>query len=220
MPLPAMLLAALPYLGAAATGAAVGGGLAARGQRRANPVQNQAGYSTNAIAPGWDAQSGAYLQPGGTPERSFWKGTPEHSMYFPKYVPEQGQAFQSILREALSSLGKNKFDFGPIEQQARQGFAQQTLPSISERFTSLGAQKSSAFPQLLNEAGTNLETNLAAMKSNYGLEQQANLLRMLAFGLSPQFESTFSPRSPGFPEQLLLGLAKGIPSAMASYYGQ
>jgi hypothetical protein len=65
------------------------------------------------------------------------------------------------------------FNFAPIEQQARTGFAQQTMPSIAERFSSLGSggsQRSSAFPQALSQAGQGLEEQLAALRAQYGFQ--------------------------------------------------
>lgn len=75
--------------------------------------------------------------------------------------------------------------FEPIAQQARQQFHQQTVPSIAERFTAMGAgaQRSSAFPQLLGGAGADLESRLAALGSQFGLEQQRLGLQERGLGL-------------------------------------
>lgn len=62
-------------------------------------------------------------------------------------------------------------DFGPIEQLARQNFEQQTIPSIAERFAGLGGLGSTAFRGELGKAGSNLESQLAALRSAHGLQQ-------------------------------------------------
>ncbi len=62
-------------------------------------------------------------------------------------------------------------DFGPIEQLARQNFEQKTIPSIAERFAGLGGLNSTAFRGELGNAGSNLESQLAALRSAHGLQQ-------------------------------------------------
>lgn len=169
-------------------------------------------------------------------------GKPAQNLYFPRFNQQQGGAFQQVLQQALQGLasqqqnqmqmqGQNTpFDFAPIEQQAREGFAQKTIPSIAERFTSMGAQRSSAFPQQLSQAGAGLETNLAALKAGYGMDQQRLgmeqqrlglgqqdlqqrlLLSLLGVGLTPQYESGYTPRQPGFLENLGVGAAQSVGS--------
>jgi len=72
---------------------------------------------------------------------------------------------------------------GGIEQQARQDFAQKTLPGIAERFTAAGGQRSSAFQQQLGQAGADLETQLAALRQEEARRQQGLGLQ---YGLAGQ----------------------------------
>lgn len=123
------------------------------------------------------------------------------------YTPEQQQAFNQVLAQALSGLGKNQFDFAPIENQARKNFNEVTIPGIAERFAGMNALKSSAFNQSLGQAGAGLESELAAMKQNYNLTQQQALQNLLGIGLKPQFESLYRPGQAGFGESLLSSLA-------------
>lgn len=151
---------------------------------------NPLGNSNNPMAPqaisgtkqGW----GEYL----------W-GAPEKSYLFPQFNAPQQQGFQFALQNALQNLGNNQFDFAPIEEQARMGFQQNTIPSIAERFSSLGAQRSSAFGQQLGAAGANLERDLAAMKANYNLQRQPMFQNLLQLGLTPQYQSFFAPATQG-----------------------
>lgn len=121
----------------------------------------------------------------------------------------------------------SQFNFGPIEEQARSGFTQRIIPSIAERFTALGAQRSSAFPQLLGQAGSDLESQLAAMKSQYKLQNQAQqqqlLLSLLGLGLTPQFQSAYFQRQPGAGEGIAQGILSSLPYLAAigakSYLG-
>ena len=84
--------------------------------------------------------------------------------------------------------------FDDIANEARTNFQQQTLPTIAERFTQMGAQRSSAFPQQLGAAGAGLDQGLASMKSQYGqsrMGQQGNFLQsLLGTGMQRQFEPT------------------------------
>lgn len=122
---------------------------------------------------------------------------------FQQYTPEQQQAMSELLRSGLADIQSKKFDFGPIEEEARAGFKQKTIPSIAERFSALGSkgsQRSSAFPQLLSQAGADLERSLAGMKQGYNLQQQGQLANLLNLGLRPQYAHA-GPLIGGLPQQ-------------------
>jgi hypothetical protein len=131
----------------------------------------------------------------------------------------------SDLMEQLAQMGftglqNNPLDFGPIAQQAREGFLQNTIPSIATRFSSLGtggSQRSSAFPQLLSQAGANLETQLAALKSQYGLDAGRLNMGMLSEGLKPQWNTDYKARQPGFWENMGVGMLSSGMQAAAKY---
>ncbi len=63
--------------------------------------------------------------------------------------------------------------FEGMEDLARKGFREQTLPSIAERFSGLGGQRSSAFGEALNTSGQNLESQLKAMRAQHSQQQEA-----------------------------------------------
>jgi len=75
-----------------------------------------------------------------------------------------------------------QLDFGPIEAQARQKFMQETIPGLAERFTALtgGGQRAGAFERQKAQAGTELETGLAALRAQMEPEYA---LRRAQFGL-------------------------------------
>lgn len=134
--------------------------------------------------------------------------TPARNEQLPLYNKQQQNLLSQILGQssgALQNLQK-PFDFSPIENQARTGFQQQTIPSIAERFTSMGggALSSPAFASQLGQAGAGLETNLAGLKSQIGLQQQGQqqnmLMNLLRFALQPQTENLYHPRQPGIAE--------------------
>lgn len=146
----------------------------------------------------------------GTKLKEFFVGGPDQLQQFGQFGPEQQQALNQLLGMGLGGLQKTPFDFQPIADQARTNFAQKTIPSIAERFTALGGQRSSAFNQALGSAGSGLETDLAAMGSQYNLGQQSNLLALLGLGLQPQYQTAFQPGGYGVLGGLLGGLGQGL----------
>lgn len=178
----ALLGSVVPGIGTA-IGAGIGGltGLLSGYLGSPETTNNLAKKQKKAIASG---KASPYGAPTGLPE-----GVGTYNLY----TPQQQQAFNTILQQALSSLGQNQPDFAPIEAQARKGFAENTIPSIAERFSSLGAQGSSAFGQQLGAAGAGLETDLAALRSQYNMGQQQNLQNLLRIGLQPQYEAFYQP---------------------------
>lgn len=135
------------------------------------------------------------------------------------YNPDQQQAFSQILQQALSGLQGNNLDFAPIENQARSDFAQNTIPSIAERFTGLGAQNSSAFGNRLGAAASGLESNLAAQKSGFNMQKQGLLQSLVGLGLTPQKQNVYNPRTPGFLENVGSTAASGLGRAAGMYLG-
>lgn len=114
---------------------------------------------------------------------------------------------QQLLQQVQSAFQGNPQGFAPIEEQARNQFQQQTIPSLAERFTSMGnSQRSSAFQGALGQAGAGLETGLAALKSQYGMNQIQSLL--------PFLEQNYQTRQPGFGENLAVGGAQALPALL------
>lgn len=134
-----------------------------------------------------------------------------------KFTPEQLNAIKQLLSGGLSQLQNPQQGFQPIEQLARNQFHQQTIPGLAERFTSLGsgAQRSSAFQGALGSAATGLESNLAALRSQYGMQNQKQGLQQLGLGLTPQFENLYFPEKPGFFSQLAPGVGQGLGSLLS-----
>lgn len=161
------------------------------------------------------------MQPYGQQNQdSFWRnflwGSPEGVRKESTITPEQQQYMSQALQQGMA--GMNNFDFTPIEQQARTGFAQTTMPSIAERFTALGGgQRSSAFNNSMAQAGAGLEQNLAAMKQQYNMQRMPMMLEMMNMGLRPQYENMMMQGQPGFIQSgvssLLGGLGQGLGGA-------
>ena len=102
-------------------------------------------------------------------------------------------------------------DTEAFEKPLMSQFFQQTVPSIAERFTGMGAgaQGSSAFTQQLGQAGAGLSEQLGALRG--GLQQQGlgQLSGLLGAGLGARpFETTFRPGTQGFLGALAPGLGQ------------
>jgi len=168
---------------------------------------------------------------------------------FPIVTGAQSSAMDALLRSGLSGLeglGGSVMDrysniyegFEPIEALARENFSTQTIPSLAERFTSLGSgsQRSSAFQGALGAAAANLEKQLAALRSEYGFQNKAlnwqtglaekelaqrSALASLGYGLQPQFENTYTPGKPGLLQSLFGGAMSGLGSLAGGWgYGK
>jgi len=129
-------------------------------------------------------------------------GKSERVMQSPLMNPQQQQIFSQL----LGKLGGQNFDFGPIEDAARNNFTSKTVPGIAERFTAMGDNRGgSNYMGALGEAGAGLELGLGAMKQNYNFQQQGQLQNLLGMNT---FENTIMPRQPG-------GLEGGLQAIMS-----
>jgi hypothetical protein len=125
------------------------------------------------------------------------------------------QQGQNVL-SSLMTQGLQNADFSNIANQARGQFYGSTVPTIAERFSNMGGeggQRSSAFAGTVGAAGAGLESQLAAMQSQFGMQQ-------LVMGLTPQLENFYQPRQAGFAESFgsslmaLLPMLLGMPPAI------
>jgi hypothetical protein len=135
----------------------------------------------------------------------FFSGRPAQLAQINKFNPQQQNALSSLLGQASQGMKNPYQGFEPIEARARSQFQKNTIPGIAERFTSLGdnAISSGAFASQLGEAGAGLEEGLAALRSQYGLQNRGQLLRELGLGLTPENENFYQPREEGGWESLI-----------------
>lgn len=136
-------------------------------------------------------------------------GKPEQQQWIQQMQPNQaafgnralGLADQGMGDYYRQMMGNPYEGFEPMAQEARTNFSQQTVPGLAERFTSMGGQRSSAFPQQLGVAGANLNQGLASMKSQYGMQrmgQQGNFMnQLMGIGMQPQGENVIRPGTTG-----------------------
>lgn len=143
----------------------------------------------------------------------FLFGSKDKIKKLPTMNPQQNQFLNSILGQLMSMQGQgggygNALDllqqyldpqsevYQNFEKPYLQQFEQETVPMLAERFAGYGggmggALSSSGFGQALSSAGSNLQTNLAQMKS--GMQRQSiqdllsqfNELSKFGLGASP-----------------------------------
>jgi hypothetical protein len=138
----------------------------------------------------------------------------------PTVNPEQQKYMSMLLGQGGNMLQNPYAGFEPIRQQAMNQFQQNIVPSLAERFTSMGGGRlsSPAFASQLGQAGSGLEQALAAMQSQYGQQNQHNAMSMLALGLSPSFENFYSQGDPGVGRTMLGNTMSGLMQAAPSFY--
>lgn len=146
----------------------------------------------------------------GAPQGNFFSGQPATFATTQRFNPNQQNLQNQSIQQILSLLqGNTPAGFEAIENQARQGFQKKTIPTLAERFSSLGGSPggSSGFAGLLGEAATGLETDLAAQRANFGNQR---LSQLLPFAMQQSFDTQYMPREAGFLENLLSPLLGGF----------
>lgn len=127
-----------------------------------------------------------------------------------RFSPSQQNLQNQTIQQALGLLQGNAST--PLQQQSMRRFQTQTIPSIAERFTALGAggQNSSAFQGALGSAGAGLEQDLNAQ----GFQQ---LMQLLGHSFQPSFENVITPGQPGLFHGLAGGVGQGLGSLGGAY---
>jgi len=142
----------------------------------------------------------------------------------PLYSPEQMQYMNMLLGGAQQPM-QTGFNYlqqllsgeegamEAFEAPAMRQFKEQIMPSIAERFTSVGAQDSSAFQQQIAGAGAGLAENLAALRENLKMQAFGQASQAAIPGLTKQTETMIRPGTKGIAGGLgtALGFALGGP---------
>jgi hypothetical protein len=190
----------------AATAAPVVGGIA--GTALGGPFGGAIGASAGGIASQFIAPSSSQQnqmttnQVGSQPSGNWFSGYGAQAQQLPRFTPEQQSALSQLL-----SQGMSQFNFPAIEEAARSNFQSKTIPSLAERFASMGSgnRGSSGYGAALGRAGAGFEQQLAALKSQHGLG-------LLQAGLTPSFENIYIPQTSGFAGAAGQGIGQGVGS--------
>jgi hypothetical protein len=145
---------------------------------------------------------------------------------------EQNQNFQTG-QNWLQSMFSDPSFFNQFEAPLQRQFQEQTVPDLANRFASMGsggALGSTGFRNQLAREGSNLSTNLGALRG--GMQQQAipqllgysqqpfnNYMSMLNQALTPT-QNTFQGATPGLFGNLLSSLSGGAAQGFGNMWGQ
>lgn len=141
----------------------------------------------------------------------FLTGKPQSVQQISRFDPQQQEIYSQLLSQLQGNIGQQSFS--GIENEARRGFNQNTVPTILERLTSMGGGRSSAVGQQLGAAGADLESQLAGQRGQFNQNQLRNLLGMQSV------ENIIMPEQQGFLQALLTALGGGLGMG-AGYLGQ
>lgn len=251
MPLP--LLAALPFAVKAAlgVGAALGIGKAGSSSIKAikkgkakktvrqvikkggKPTQEQLNLAKGLTAEGYKKGGFFDSEPGRaealstkTPDQLKFQNASLDSLNnsLPYYqLPGQ----QLTPQQQQQQFQQHQQGFQPFEDQARKGFYQSTIPSLAERFTSLGSGnslRSPVFQNTLARAGSNFESDLNAQRAQYGLNQQnmqnSNFHNLMSGGLSQSRENIYHPGKNAGLVDVAAGIIPFAGQYAGTYYGE
>jgi hypothetical protein len=95
----------------------------------------------------------------------------------------------------MNILGNNPEAFAALEAPMMRQFNEQIVPGLAERFSAVGGQRSSAFPQALSQAGADLSERLSAQRHQLRGQAASNLLNT-GLGARP-YENIYMQGSPG-----------------------
>ncbi len=219
-------------LGAAGTGAgigsafgpvgtAVGAGIGALGSLFGRKKNKKKAARAAATGRGVANQSAGVVP--NEPTGNAFTGYNAYNTQLPRLSPEQIQAVNSLLPGLAQKLGSQEFDFEPIEQKSREDFQRYSVPSLAARFASFGGGTStSAYQDAMARAHGEHETGLAALKSQYGLQQQGQLQNLFGTLLTPSYENIYVPGTSGFAGGLAESVAPGLANvginALSDYF--
>lgn len=144
----------------------------------------------------------------------------------------QNQGYKQGQNWLMSMFNDPEF-FKNFEAPLQRQFQEETIPNLANRFASMGsggAQGSTAFRNQLAREGSNLSTNIAALRG--GMQQQAipqllqyaqqpfsNYMSLLQQALTPT-QNVYQPPSSGPWGDILSGVTGGFAQGYGQKWGQ
>ncbi len=130
---------------------------------------------------------------------STFKSTQDQAVSFPRFDEQQQGNLNDIDQRIKQSLQKLSLPGQPYNQlqnaqaNAYRDFKQHIVPTIAQRFQSLGDHSgSSSLNRKLSNAGELLQSQIAEMQERYGLQQQQmqnqNFFGLSQLGLEPRYD--------------------------------
>lgn len=144
----------------------------------------------------------------------------------------QNQSYQQG-QDWLHSLFSDPDFFKNFEAPLQRQFQEQTVPDLANRFASMGsggAMGSTGFRNQLAREGSNLSTNIAALRGGlqqqgvnqslqYGQQPIQNMMQMMQQALQPT-QNVYQPPSAGPMGNIMSSLAGGFAQGYGQKFGQ
>ena len=154
----------------------------------------------------------------------FLLGKKEKTEQVPRFTPQQQglqndviSGTQQGLPQAFQYLQQILGDSPELMEQfqapAMRQFNEDIIPSIAERFSSMGSQKSNAFGLELGQAGAGLAENLEAQRANLKGGAVNSLQGLLNPSMQSSFENNFRPATSGLLGGALSNASQGLGQA-------
>lgn len=133
--------------------------------------------------------------------------------------PEQKGILGLLLNQGLGEMQNPYGGFEDLQNYTNENFKKNILPSISERFSSLGnnSLSSPAFSSQVGQAAGQQNYLSSLLRHQYGQQGRQNALGTLALGLQPSFQNYYKASQPGAGENILSGVLQAAPSVYQSY---
>lgn len=120
------------------------------------------------------------------------------------YSPFQQAFMNYALAQSIPALAHNFTNFAPLRAEAERKFQQETIPSLASRFTNLGGRRGSgAFARMSQQAGADLQSQLAAQEAQFNLQRQGQAANIGNMGLRQLFEPVYTPEQPSGLQQFV-----------------
>lgn len=136
-----------------------------------------------------------------------------------RFNPVQQNALNLLLTQGAQGLQNPYSGFDDIANYVNKNYKENILPSLAERFTSMGngALSSPVYGSQLGQSNSGLTEALAALRAQYGQQNQQNALSLLSLGLSPSFENFYQEETPGFGQRFLGLSAQAAPQLYQNF---
>jgi len=150
----------------------------------------------------------------------WFKGSPGGIEQINRFNQMQQPYFQQLAQQGMQNIQNPYAGFEDIGNYARNNFQNVTIPSLAERFSSMGsnALSSPAFGDVNAQASKDLELGLAALRQQYGFANKSQGASLLGMGLTPQYSEYTNPGSQGFASQVLPQLIGPTLDATGAYF--
>lgn len=153
-------------------------------------------------------------------------GVPQGAQMLPRYTPQQQSFLDAIFPLVQQGIAGDKFDFGPIADEARHKFNTQTIPGLAEQYTA-GLRNtdfgSSGFARALASGAGDFERGLAAQRQGFNFQRQQMLSGLLPSLLGQSYDWHIPQQQPSFLSSLGAGIGGALPMAAgqfaSSYFG-